>query len=218
MIKNKIIAAALICLGLTSCGFGTTGTSTASSAGPAAGNILGSILGAATNGETIGNMIGSILGTNKPKEADLVGTWKYKQPGVAFTSENLLAKAGGEVAATTVKEKLASTYKQLGVSSANTYFTLKEDRTFSGKLDGTPVSGSWTYDSSSQKLTLKTLLFSLPCYAEKTTTGMSFLFESKKLLSTLQTIASISGNSTLSTIGDLSKNYDGVRMGFDMRK
>lgn len=216
MVKNKIIAAALVCLGLTSCGF--TPNTASSSTGSTVGNVLGAILGAATNGETVGNLIGSVLGTNKPKESDLVGSWKYKQPGVAFTSENLLAKAGGQVAATTVKEKLATTYKQVGISSSNTYFTIKEDKTFSGKVDGTPLSGTWTYDASSQKLTLKTLLFSMPCYAEKTSTGMSFLFESKKLLSVLQTVAAVSGNSTLSTIGDLSKNYDGVRMGFDMKR
>lgn len=30
------------------------------------------------------------------KQADLCHTWKYSKPGCAFTSENLLAKAGGE--------------------------------------------------------------------------------------------------------------------------
>ena len=47
---------------------------------------------------------------------------------------------------------------------------------------------------------------------------MSILFESKKMLSVLQTVAAISGNSSLQTIGDLSKNYDGVRIGFDMSR
>lgn len=31
-------------------------------------------------------------------------------------------------------------------------------------------------------------------------------------------MASLSGNTTVSTIGDLSKNYDGVRIGFDLKK
>jgi hypothetical protein len=34
----------------------------------------------------------------------------------------------------------------------------------------------------------------------------------------LQTVAAMSGNSTLSTIGDLSKNYDGLRLGFEFAK
>lgn len=34
----------------------------------------------------------------------------------------------------------------------------------------------------------------------------------------LQTVAAVSGNANLQTIGELSQNYEGVRMGFDMRK
>ena len=201
---------------LCSCGgMGTTGSNSSSNSGSSA---LGNILGAVTNGQTIGNAIGSILGTDKPKEADLVGTWKYRQPGVAFTSQNTLAKAGGEAIATEIKEKLNSTYSKVGFSATNTYLTLNSDKTFSGKIDGKSLSGTWTYSSSDQKLTMKTLLFSINCYAKKTTGGMSFLMESTKLLTLLQTAAKLSGNTTLQSIGDLSKNYDGVRMGFDMKK
>jgi hypothetical protein len=38
------------------------------------------------------------------------------------------------------------------------------------------------------------------------------------LLTVLQTAAALTGNSNLQAIGELSKNYDGVRMGFDMKK
>ncbi|MDD4534325.1 MAG: DUF4923 family protein, partial [Prevotella sp.] len=34
----------------------------------------------------------------------------------------------------------------------------------------------------------------------------------------LQTVSALSGNTTLSTIGDISQNFDGVRLGFDMAK
>ena len=83
---------------------------------------------------------------------------------------------------------------------------------------GKSISGTYTYDPNTCQIQMKTLFFTLPAYAKKTTTGMSILFESKKLLSVLQTLAAISGNSSLQTIGDLSKNYDGVRIGFDMSR
>lgn len=219
----KIFAAVAMTVALASCGgLGNLGglgsSSSSSSSSSSTGNILGSILGSATSGETIGNVLGSVLGTNKPSESDIVGTWKYKQPGVAFTSDNALANAGGEAVATQIKSKLQTTYSKIGFKSSNTYLTFNSDKSFSGKLDGTSVSGTWSYDKSDSKLTLKTLLFTVPCYAKKTTSGMSFLMESKKLLSLLQTVSKLTGNSTLETIGDLSKNYDGVRMGFDMNK
>ena len=137
---------------------------------------------------------------------------------MAFTTENLLAKAGGETIATEIKEKLSDTYTKVGINSQNTYLTINSDKTFSGKIDGKPISGQWTYTQEDQKRVLKTLLFSLNVYAKKTTGGMSFLMESKKLLNLFQTLAAMSGNSTLQTMGDLSKNYDGVRIGLDTHK
>jgi hypothetical protein len=182
------------------------------------GDILGSVRGAVTNAQTIGNVLSNVIGLDKPTQAELIGTWKYRQPGVAFTSENLLAKAGGEVAATTAKEKLAAYYSGIGINSGNTYLQFTQDGQFAGKVDGTPLSGTYTYDPQKCLITMKTLLFSLPAYAKKTSGGMSILFESKKLLTVLQAVSAISGNQTLSTIGDLSKNYDGIRLGFDMTR
>ena len=213
MKKAKNILAGLVCVVLTSCGaMGTSGT------GSGVGDILGSVLGAMANGQTIGNVLSSVIGLDKPTQAELIGTWQYRQPGVAFTSENLLAKAGGEVAAATAKEKLASYYSAIGINSSNTVFQFTQDGQFAAKVDGTPLSGTYTYDPEKCLITMKTLLFSLPAYAKKTSGGISILFESKKLLTVLQAVSAISGNQTLSTIGDLSKNYDGIRLGFDMSR
>jgi len=215
MKKISIILAGLACLILTSCG--GLGSTLGSSSSSTTGSILGSVLGAVTNGGTITNVLSSVIGTDKPSASYLVNTWYYKEPGVAFTSENLLAKAGGEVAASTVKEKLTSYYSGAGIKSSNTYIQFNSDGSFSAKIAGKSFSGSYTYDESSAKITMKSLLLTLPAYAKKTSNGLSVLFESKKLLSALQAVSAISGNSNLQAIGTLSKNYDGVRMGFDMK-
>ena len=122
------------------------------------------------------------------------------------------------MAATTAREKLATYYNGLGITSGNTRLTFTQDGQFSGMVDGKSISGTYTYDENECKITLKTLLFSMPAYAKKNTSGISILFESKKLLTVLQTVAAVSGNTNLQTIGDLSKNYDGIRMGFDMKR
>ena len=220
--KKSMIAAVLLCLTLSGCGglglgmpgnAGSTGTT-----GNNTGNIFGDVLGAITNGQTIGNILTSVIGIDKPTKADLIGTWRYYQPGVAFTSENLLAKAGGEVAATTVREKLVTYYNTIGISNTNTALQFAQDGSFSGMISGKNISGTYTYDEKTCKITMKTLLFSLPAYAKRNPQGIGILFESKKLLSIMQTLAAVSGNSTLSSIGDISKNYDGIRIGFDMSK
>lgn len=197
----------------------TTGngqTTTTTNTGNNGTNVLGNVLGAITNGDALGNILGSVLGTDKVTEAQLQGTWKYVQPGVAFTSDNLLAKAGGEVAASQVKEKMAGYYKSVGITAANTQLTLNEDKSFAMTLAGKKLSGTYAFDEAQGTLTLQTLLFQLPAYVKGSTTGLSLLFESKKLLTLIQTAAALSGNTELQTIGEISKNYEGIRLGFDL--
>lgn len=213
MKQKTLILVAAASLSMASCGtIGTTGT-----ASSAAGNAVGSILGAITNGETVGNILSSVIGTNKVTAEQLVGTWRYSGPGCAFTSDNALAKAGGEVAATEVKNKLKTQYSQLGFSSSNTYVTFKQDGTFSAKIDGKSWSGNYTFDESNQEINFAGLIINLKGYTKRNTSGISILFESKKVLTLFQTLASLSGNSTAQVISDISKNYNGVRIGFDMK-
>lgn len=199
--KKVIVGiAALACIAMTSCG------------------NMGQVLGAMTNGTGVVNAITSVIGLDKVKAQNLIATWNYAGPGCAFTSENLLAKAGGEVAAVQIEEKVLPYYQQVGITASNTYITFKEDGTFSSKIAGTPFSGKYTFDEATQKITLKGLLLSMNCYTKREANGISILFEAKKLLTVLQTMSAMSGNKDLQTIGDLSKKYDGVRIGFDMKR
>ena len=199
MKKLKLFAAFAVCLLLVSCG------------------NMGQVLGAMTNGTGLGNAIKSVIGLDKVSEKNLIGSWQYKGPGCAFTSENLLAKAGGEVAAVQIEEKLQPYYLKAGVSSSNTSITFNENGTFTSKIAGTSFSGNYTFDESTQQIKLKGLLLSVNCYAKKETGGISILFESKKLLSVLQALSALSGNADIQAVGDFSKNYDGVRIGFDLK-
>jgi len=199
MKKIKIGIVAALCLMATSCG------------------NMNQVLSAISNGSVV-NAITSVIGLDKVSAANLIGSWKYSGPGCAFTSENLLAKAGGEVAASQIEEKLLPYYQQVGISSSNTYITFNQDGTFSSKIAGTNFSGTYTFDEGSQQIKLKGMLLSINCYAKRELNGISILFEAKKLLTVLQTMSALSGNANLQTIGDLSKNYDGVRVGFDMKK
>ena len=113
---------------------------------------------------------------------------------------------------------MAPYFQKAGLSAQNTYATFNEDGTFSAAIAGKKFSGTWTLDEQNAKVTMKTLLLTINCYAKRESGGISLLFESKKLLNVLQVLASMSGNDTAQKIGELSKNYDGVRLGFDMKK
>jgi hypothetical protein len=177
-----------------------------------------SILGTVFSGGTIANAFSSVIGLDKVTAKGLIGTWNYNGPGIAFTSKNLLAKAGGEIAAVQIEEKALPYYQQVNISSDNTFISFREDGSFTSKVAGTPLSGQYTFDEATQKITLKSLFFSVNCYAKKEVGGISILFEANKLLTLLQTISAFSGNKDLQTISNLSKKYDGARVGFDMSK
>ena len=132
--------------------------------------------------------------------------------------EILLAKAGGEVVAGQIKTKVLPYYQQIGISAQNTYITINQDGTYSASFRGTPMSGRWTYDEASSRMSLQGLLLNLNCYAKRNMNGIALLFDASKLLTLLQTAAAMSGNQNIQTIGDISKSYDGVRLGFDFSR
>ena len=78
------------------------------------------------------------------------------------------------------------------------------------------MSGTYSFDPSTGTIKLQTMLFSANAYITRTTYGLGLTFESKNLLKVLQVAAAMSGNSTLQTVGELSKQYEGVRLGFEM--
>ncbi len=209
----KVLSLTAASMLVVSCGItGTGGSSSASS------SVLGSVLSDVLNGGTITNVITSVIGAQKVSASDLIGSWSYSGPGCAFTSDQLLAKAGGEIVASQIKGKVLPYYQQIGINSSNTTITFNQDGTYSASFRGTPMSGKWTYDESSCRVTLQGMLLSFNCYAKRNANGIGLLFEAKKLLTVLQTAAAMSGNQNIQAVGEISKSYDGVRLGFDFSK
>lgn len=218
--------------GATTSATAATTTSTANTAAASSNtsstiaNVLGGLLGAATgntsgstSGSIIGGLLNNVIGSGTFSKEDLCAhTWKYSKPGCAFTSENLLAKAGGEIAASKVEEKLSTYYNKFGFSSSNTQFTFTTDGNFSAQIDGKPWQGSYTFDEKTHAIHLKGLLLSASGYATKTTNGISLLFDQKKLLNLIKMLSTFKGSSTLSAVGTIANSYDGMRVGFEMTK
>lgn len=200
-------------------------TSATSNAGSAVAGILGAVLGGNSNSSSsagssiINGILNNVIGSGTFSKQDLCAhTWKYSKPGCAFTSENLLAKAGGEIAANKVEEKLGEYYSKFGFSGSNTYFTFNTDGTFAAKIDGKSWQGNYTFDEKTHAILMKGLILSMSGYATKTANGISLLFDQKKLLNLIKTIGSLKGSSTLSALGTIANNYDGMRVGFEMTK
>lgn len=210
----------------------TTSTSATTNSGYSAGSVVAGVLGGLLGGGTttgssstgssiINGILNNVIGSATFSQADLCAhTWKYCKPGCAFTSENLLAKAGGEIAASKIEEDLSKYYSKFGFSKSNTYFTFKTDGTFAAKIDGKSWNGTYTFDEKTHAIQLKGLLLSASGFATRTTNGISLLFEQKKLLTLIKTLSklNLTGSTTMSAVSSIVDNYDGVRIGFEMTK
>ena len=210
----------------------STSTSATTNSGYSAGSVVAGVLGGLLGGGTttgssstgssiISGILNNVIGSATFSQADLCAhTWKYSKPGCAFTSENLLAKAGGEIAASKIEEDLSKYYSKFGFSKSNTYFTFKTDGTFAAKIDGKSWNGTYTFDEKTHAIQLKGLLLSASGFATRTANGISLLFEQKKLLTLVKTLSklNLTGSTTMSAVSSIVDNYDGVRVGFEMTK
>lgn len=161
----------------------------------------------------------AVVGNKATTASSVIGTWSYAGPQCQFESENLLSKAGGEVAASEVEEKMQSVYEKVGMN--NIQYTFNEDGTYSYKMKKRTVSGTYVFDDAEKTITMKSKL-GIKTVAYVTVTGneMSLVFNADKLMSVLKTITGAASkvNSTAATINSVEGTYDGLMLGFELKK
>lgn len=167
----------------------------------------------------LSGVVKNVVGDKTTTASSIIGTWTYVGPECQFESDNLLAKAGGEVAAKEVEEKIQKVYEKVGMDGCQ--YTFSEDGSYSCTIKGKTSSGTYTFDSDAKTVTMKSKL-GIKTVAYVTVTGddMSLVFKADKLMSVLKTItsAAASVNSTASTISSIADSYDGLRLGFELKK
>lgn len=159
------------------------------------------------------------------ESVSIVGTWKYTAPDCKFQSDDLLSKAGGEVAAKKVEEQMSNYLSKLGFNE-NTVYVFNADSTYTSTVAGRTVNGTYSYNKDTKEVTLKTKI-GLKMTAQVSTSllnggSMSLLFKADKLMSLAQTVtgavAGKSSNATITTLNTVLSQYDGLLLGFEMKK
>lgn len=224
--KRTFFSAALMAASLlfTSCG---TGSSILSQGGTTGTGLLGS--GALTGGSStssalttgLTSLLGNLLNSGTAlTQNDLVGTWTYQTADCVFETENFLAKAGGEIAAASIEEKLNAGLEKVGLKKGSCKFTFNKDNTYSAQIGSRTINGQYTLDSANKKLTLTYLngLGTMTPRIARNGSNISLLMDSDKLLTLVKTLSAFSSNSTLKTASELLSNYDGLYVGLQMSK
>lgn len=169
----------------------------------------------------IGNLLGNLLSSGDIDINEMTGTWNYTAPAVSFQSENLLEKAGGAAAATTIEEKLAPYYKIAGINSMK--LTIEADSTFTMALKRGTFTGNITKDEEGNfvfnfKVVKKINIGKMKTYITKSGNNLSIMFDVSKLTTLVNKAGSITGNSTVQGVSTLLNSYDGICAGFKVAK
>lgn len=202
-----IIAASLT---LASCGLGTTGNTTSSN-----GSILGGDVLQQTGTGILGSILGNILGGTTSQQT-LTGSWTYYGPKVVFESENILSQIGGQVLSSNLESKLGTQLEKMGFKAGKSVLTLGSDGNCTLALGSKSLPGTYTYDASTNKMTLTGVLGvgQMTCTVSVQSGQLYMLFDADKLLS----VASALGSKSTSTLGTLINSYSGLKLGWAMTK
>lgn len=213
----SLAAIVMASLTLNSCGgLGGSALGTGALAGSANnGGLLTSVLtGAGTN--VLGTVLGTLLQGSTASAKSIVGTWTYSQPKVVFESNSVLAQIGSSVASSKIESTLSSQLQKLGFKSGKSTLTLNEDKTCTFALSGKTINGTYTYDASSNLLTITGGMgfANMSCTCTMNGNELYMLYDADKLLTAATSMSSAVGSA--STLSSLLSNYNGLKLGWTM--
>lgn len=174
-------------------------------------------------GDIISGVAGALgLGNSKAGIDQLAGIWQYTGPAVSFKSDNLLLKAGGAAAATTVEKKIETYYNKIGLN--NLVITIDTDSTFTFQVSRVTLNGKVDYNETEKvyefhfQAMKKINIGSMAAYIQLTGDKMELTFDVSKLMTLMQRISSLTNNATLKGASTLLNQYDGMTAGFEMKR
>lgn len=181
---------------------------------------LKDLLKKATSNETVKNVVESVTGTTLP--VDVKGTWTYSGTAVKFESDDLLKSTAATLAASQVEEKLDEYVQKVGIKAGTFSFTFNEDKTFTATVKGKSFGGTYSLSEDYKTLSLQFgknfAMKPFTAAVSVTSSQLDLLFQADKLLDLLTKLTSGSKNSTLKTVGTIASQYDGMKLGLELKK
>jgi Zn/Cd-binding protein ZinT len=165
-------------------------------------------------------VVGQVVGDKATTETSIIGTWDYVGPDCQLKGDDLLKNIGGDAAGAEVEKKMEPIYAKAGLNTIQ--YTFNEDKTCSYTIKGKTTKGTYEFDAEAKTITIKTGKLGVKVTANVVTLGsnMSFLFDADKILSVVKTItgATSSLNKTASAANKLLEQFDGMMVGFELKK
>lgn len=162
----------------------------------------------------------TVVGDKATTETSLIGTWDYVGPDCQLKGDDILKNIGGEAAGEEVEKKMEAVYAKAGLNTIQ--YTFNEDKTCSYTIKGKKVNGTYEFDAEAKTVTIKAGKLGVKTTAHIVTLGsnMSFLYDADKILSVVKTITGVASklNSSAATINKLTEQFNGMMIGFELKK
>lgn len=181
--------------------------------------LFASSVKAQSIGDILKGVVGSVVGDKMTSESSIKGTWKYSAPACEFESSSVLAQAGGSAIATKMENKVAPILKKMGVNGIA--YTFDGEGNYTSKIKKRETKGKYVFNKENKTITFTpTYGKAYTAYVSTQGSTMTLTFNSNKLMTVLKTISnSTAGLSTsAAVINSIIKNYDGMRLGFELKK
>lgn len=192
----------------------------------ASGEMYGQSLKDILNSAAVKNAVTAVTGGKKLNIENLQGTWTYVNPAIQLEGDNALKNVAASLAATEAEKKMKEYCAKVGIVEGIFNYTFQNDSTFTNTLKKGNLSGTYALDADSRTLSLnytlgkkkKRTLTTLTAQVVVTNGQLTLLFNADKLLKFLSMVSSVSNSSTLQAINKLAEQYNGMLLGFDLKK
>ncbi len=136
-----------------------------------------------------------------------------------------MKNVAGSLAATEAEKKMKEYCAKVGIVEGVFNYVFNSDSTFTSALKRGSLKGTYSLNPGDKTVTLRYTVFNnklavstLTAHVVLSGNELTLLFNADKLLKFLSTVSSISSNTTLKAINKVASEYDGMMLGFDLKK
>ena len=186
------------------------------------GKILQNGADILSNGGTTDDLLSGITSIFSDKKVatidNLVGEWTYTEPAVVFMSENLLKKAGGELASSAIEKTIETQLNKVGITKGAMKMTFTRNGRFTQTIGGRRLRGTFTIKGKEVVLKYAGEIKQLVGTTQVDGNDLLIVMDASKMLTYLKAIGSISGNASLKTATSLLGSMDGMLCGLRLNR
>lgn len=189
----------------------------------ASGQVYGQSLKKISS-SVVKNVVNAVTGGSSLTVENLTGTWSYTNPAVQLESDNTLKNVAGSVATSELENKFKTYCAKVGIVEGLFNYTFNSDGTFTNTLKDKTIKGTYSLNSDGKTIALKYTfgetmeVTTLTANVVLSDSSLSLLSNADKILDLITKISYLTDNTTLTAISKLAGQYDGLMLGFELKK